>query len=122
MAEAIGKTSDAGLISVLLVYSPAPRQVLELTLDLPAVARVREALLQAAAQDARFANLPSNLSFGIWNRSAALEQPLTDGDRLEIYRPLRVDPKVARRERFKKQGAKSAGLFAQRRPGAKAGY
>ena len=25
-------------------------------------------------------------------------------------------------DHFKKQGAKSAGLFAQRRPGAKAGY
>jgi hypothetical protein len=29
---------------------------------------------------------------------------------------------VARRERFSKQGAKSAGLFAQRRAGSKAGY
>ncbi|MFY8043382.1 MAG: RnfH family protein, partial [Rhodoferax sp.] len=29
---------------------------------------------------------------------------------------------VARRERFANQGAKSAGLFAKRRSGAKAGY
>ena len=35
---------------------------------------------------------------------------------------LRVDPKVARRERFNDQGAKSAGLFTKKRPGAKAGY
>jgi sulfur carrier protein len=47
---------------------------------------------------------------------------LQDGDRLEWLRPLQVDPKVARRERFKRQGAKTAGLFAQRRQGAKAGY
>jgi sulfur carrier protein len=47
---------------------------------------------------------------------------LQDGDRLEIYRPLKVDPKVARRERFARQGAKTTGLFAKRRPGAKAGY
>jgi putative ubiquitin-RnfH superfamily antitoxin RatB of RatAB toxin-antitoxin module len=47
---------------------------------------------------------------------------LQDGDRLEVYRPLRVDPKVARRERFKGQGARTAGLFAKRRPGAKPGY
>jgi len=33
-----------------------------------------------------------------------------------------VDPKVARRERFARQGAKTAGLFAKRRAGAKAGY
>ena len=45
-----------------------------------------------------------------------------DGDRVEIYRDLKVDPKVARRERFRKQGARATGLFAQRRPGAKPGY
>jgi hypothetical protein len=45
---------------------------------------------------------------------------LQEGDRLEVLRPLRVDPKVARRERFQRQGAKTAGLFAKRRTGAKA--
>ena len=45
-----------------------------------------------------------------------------NGDRVEIYRPLQVDPKVARRERFRKQGARTAGLFAHKRAGAKAGY
>lgn len=114
--------ADADLMSVLLVYSPAPRQLHEITLDLPTGASLREALLAAANHDPGFADLPSTAAFGIWNRSATLDQALTDGDRLEIYRPLRVEPKVARRERFKKQGAKSAGLFAQRRPGAKAGY
>ena len=41
---------------------------------------------------------------------------------VKAYRGLRVDPMVARHERFKKQGARSAGLFAKRRPGAKPGY
>jgi uncharacterized protein len=39
-----------------------------------------------------------------------------------VYRPLLVDPKVARRERFRTQGARAAGLFAKKRPGAKPGY
>jgi uncharacterized protein len=108
-------------ISVQLVYSPAPRIVHELTLRLPVSARVSDALA-AAAQDQRFANLPVDASYGIWNRKVSADHVLKDKDRVEIYRPLRVDPKVARRERFKKQGAKSAGLFAKRRPGAKAGY
>jgi putative ubiquitin-RnfH superfamily antitoxin RatB of RatAB toxin-antitoxin module len=49
---------------------------------------------------------------------------LSNNDRMEIYRALTVDPKVARRERFARQGAKkkAAGLFARRRAGAKAGY
>ena len=47
---------------------------------------------------------------------------LREGDRVEVLRELRVDPKVARRERFNQQGARSTGLFARRRPGAKSGY
>jgi NADH dehydrogenase len=59
---------------------------------------------------------------GVWGRKTRMGHILRDGDRVEIYRPLRVDPKVARRERFNQQGARSAGLFARRRAGAKAGY
>jgi len=44
------------------------------------------------------------------------------GDRLEALRPLQVDPKEARRQRFVQQGTRGAGLFANRRPGAKPGY
>ena len=39
---------------------------------------------------------------GVWGRRVALEQPLRDGDRVEIYRPLLADPKVSRRERARK--------------------
>lgn len=62
------------------------------------------------------------LECGIWGRKAPLTQVLRANDRVELYRVLLVDPKVARRERFVRQGAKSAGLFAKRRAGAKAGY
>ncbi|NJS35973.1 MAG: RnfH family protein [Brachymonas sp.] len=109
-------------IEVTLVWSPAPRVVHEISLRLSKGAVVREALVIAAQQDARFADARQADSFGIWNRRVTALHVLRDGERLEIYRPLRVDPKVARRERFQKQGAKSAGLFATRRPGAKPGY
>ena len=59
---------------------------------------------------------------GIWGRKTHASRVLEANDRLEIYRPLVVDPKVARRQRFGQQGARSAGLFAKRRPGAKPGY
>lgn len=36
---------------------------------------------------------------GIWGRPCALTQRLEDGDRVEVYRPLTVDPKEARRVR-----------------------
>jgi putative ubiquitin-RnfH superfamily antitoxin RatB of RatAB toxin-antitoxin module len=62
------------------------------------------------------------LALGVWGMKVSGRHVLHPNDRVELYRPLKVDPKVARRERFAKQGAKSAGLFAKRRAGAKAGY
>ena len=39
------------------------------------------------------------LSVGIWNRVVSLHDLVSDGDRIEVYRPLVVDPKEARRLR-----------------------
>ena len=39
------------------------------------------------------------LDVGIWNRAARLEAVVREGDRIEVYRPLTVDPKEARRIR-----------------------
>lgn len=36
---------------------------------------------------------------GIFSRPAKLEDELSDGDRVEIYRPLLIDPKELRRQR-----------------------
>jgi uncharacterized protein len=108
-------------LKITVAYSPAPRVWHEIELKLPASSRVSDALA-ACAQDARFEEALAAPQVGVWGKKVALDHALTNSDRVEIYRPLRVDPKVARRERFKMQGAKSAGLFAQRRPGAKAGY
>jgi uncharacterized protein len=42
---------------------------------------------------------PLQGNVGIFARACALDTVLNDGDRIEIYRPLKVDPKVQRRER-----------------------
>lgn len=39
------------------------------------------------------------LTVGIWSKPATLQTGLHDGDRVEIYRPLKVDPMEARRLR-----------------------
>ena len=109
-------------LTISLVYSPAPRQVREWSLQLPAGATVARALAASGVLD-EFAELRAGrLVLGIWGRKTTPGHVLRDQDRIEIYRGLRVDPKVARRERFNRQGAKSAGLFAKTRAGAKAGY
>jgi putative ubiquitin-RnfH superfamily antitoxin RatB of RatAB toxin-antitoxin module len=110
------------LLRVTVVYSPAARQVHEVQLVLPQGTTVRQALADSGVPSL-FPNL--NLStavLGIWGRKSTPDQVLRDHDRLEIYRPLTVDPKVARRERFAKQGARTTGLFEKKRLGAKAGY
>jgi len=40
-------------------------------------------------------------SYGIFGRRVGPTQRLVDGDRIEIYRPLQVDPRLARRRRAK---------------------
>ncbi len=40
---------------------------------------------------------------GIYGRVVAPETPLADGDRVEVYRPLVMDPKEARRRRALKK-------------------
>lgn len=113
---------DGSRLHITLVYSPAPRQVREWTFELEPGATVSQALAGCGIFE-KFPELAKNrLLAGIWGRKTRLDHLLADGDRIEIYRPLRVDPKTARRERFDRQGAKSAGLFTQKRPGAKAGY
>lgn len=116
-----GEIVEAAVLCITVVYSPAPRVLHEMMLTLPAGSRLSDAL-SACALDERFAAVSNAPAFGLWGKHVAPGFKLTDQDRVEIYRSLRVDPKVARRERFKKQGAKSAGLFAKRRQGAKAGY
>jgi len=117
------------MIQVHCLFSPAPRQVIQVTLCLPTGSLVKDALLQLhntaewlgqQSTDQNASNIPSKQ--GIWERMVTLNQVLKDGDRLEIYRPLLVDPKLARKQRFKRQGKGRTGLFARRRVGAVAGY
>lgn len=105
-----------GRVAVTVAWSPGPRQVHEAELELPSGSTVRQALAAAGV------SAPAPGLLGIWGRKVDADEPVRDGDRIELYRTLRVDPKQARRERFGRQGARSAGLFAQRRPGAKPGY
>lgn len=111
-----------GAITVLVVMANSPRCVLEQVVQLEpgatAADAVAKSLLLAGKSDAEI----DRLSLAVWGKRVSPHQALLDGDRLELLQPLKVDPKVARRERFVRQGAKSAGLFAKTNPGRKAGY
>ncbi len=103
------------MIAVTVAWSPGPRDVQERVVQLPEGATLGQAL-EAAGLD------PAQCEAGVWGKRCDAAAVLRENDRVEVYRALRVDPKVARRERFRKQGARAAGLFAGKRPGKKAGY
>ncbi|HEY3077286.1 MAG TPA: RnfH family protein [Burkholderiales bacterium] len=65
-------------------------------LQLPAGARVRDAL-SASGIDADAS------AVGVFGKRARPDTPLADGDRVEIYRPLALDPKERRRQRARKR-------------------
>jgi putative ubiquitin-RnfH superfamily antitoxin RatB of RatAB toxin-antitoxin module len=110
------------MMTVTLVYSPKAREVIELPLQVADTCTVTEALKVSGILVGIPAETLDALQVGVWGRKATLSQQLRDHDRIELVRMLRVDPKVARRERFVRQGSKSAGLFTKLREGAKAGY
>jgi len=112
---------------ITIVCATGPRQVVEslghTCPDGATTLHVLKALAQSLGLDAAaLQSLVDDGRIGVWGKPVPADRVLLEGDRLEVYRPLTVDPKVARRERFVRQGAKTAGLFAKKRPGAKAGY
>lgn len=44
----------------------------------------------------------SGLPVGIFSKKVSLDTPVQAGDRIELYRPLLIDPKQKRRERASK--------------------
>ena len=55
--------------------------------------------VRAASLEREFPELGQpGLTLGIYGRRVEATQPLRDGDRVEIYRPLKFDPREARRQ------------------------
>jgi putative ubiquitin-RnfH superfamily antitoxin RatB of RatAB toxin-antitoxin module len=112
-------------VHITLMYSPAPRVVHERLLELTTGVTVKQAIEQSgllAECPEIDVSQPEAFTVCIWGKKTTPNHVLRDLDRIEICRPLTVDPKVARRERFQKQGTSRAGLFSKRRVGAKPGY
>ena len=107
---------------VTVACSPAPRKVFEQEVEVADGATVHDAVLASGLAQALPGLDWQAMAPGIWGRAVEWTRCVSDLDRIELCRPLTVDPKVARRERFRQQGARGTGLFANRRKGGKAGY
>jgi putative ubiquitin-RnfH superfamily antitoxin RatB of RatAB toxin-antitoxin module len=103
-------------MQICIVLSAKAGETREWALEMPAGSTLAQALAQLNWDSVwSVSGPPSTPAFSVWGRRADPGQVLLDADRIEITRELRVDPKVARRERFKQQGQRSAGLFARRK-------
>lgn len=88
------------MLSVEIAYLDADCQYL-IRRDIAPGTTLADAL-DASGVDADCRIAWRSLSVGIWSKPARLDTVLGDGDRIEIYRPLQVDPKDARRRRVEK--------------------
>jgi len=89
------------LIDVEVVYAK-PEQQAVIALKMAKTATVEQAI-KASGILARFPEIDLTVNkVGIFAKTCTLEQVLSQGDRVEIYRPLLHDPKEARRQRAAK--------------------
>ena len=91
------------LIEIEVAYSPTAGAVELIRLSLPAGSTARQALDASGLLERYPALVGSELSLGVWARACEGSTTLRTGDRLEVYRALRVDPKEARRQRYRGQ-------------------
>ena len=93
--------AEAASISVVVVYSPGAGAVDETPLQLPATATLVDAL-NASGLAGRHPQVDfSALKWGVWGKLRQPSDGLRERDRVEFYRPLQVDPKEARRVRYR---------------------
>lgn len=104
--------ADAPALRVEVVYSPGAALTERVLLRMPAGSTVLQAFQRSGLAE-RFGLTAEASRLGVWGRPAPAAQPLRDLDRVEVYRPLQVDPKEARRLRYRGQ--------RQRRPASAGG-
>ncbi|MEX0374381.1 RnfH family protein [Spiribacter pallidus] len=89
-------------ITIEVVYALPDEQAL-VTLTVPSGTTASQAVAQSGLAE-RYPDMdPATHGVGIFGRRVEPATPLCDGDRVEIYRPLQVDPKAQRRERAREQ-------------------
>jgi putative ubiquitin-RnfH superfamily antitoxin RatB of RatAB toxin-antitoxin module len=113
MVRAEPSGASVGVMAIEVVLGLAPRQIKRVLLTLPSGSTVRQALdaadVWAMAETLSLQAIESgDWTVGVWGRKERLGHVLRDQDRIELVRPLNVDPKEARRVRYRAHGEKLA--------------
>ena len=96
--------SDQGeTISIIVVYADSSENQLERQLELQSPVTAKHAIEQSGILEA-YPSLDINrCDVGIYSQSVSLDCILKNLDRVEIYRPLVINPKDARRLRAQRK-------------------
>ena len=89
----------------ILIACALPARQHEIVVEVASGTTVQEVLVLHAKQIAGWLNGDQPVSTGVWGKVRPPHYVLREGDRIEIYRALKADPKQARRARA---GNKSA--------------
>ena len=85
-------------ILVEIAYALPEEQVI-ISIKVPTIFNVQQAIEKSGIQK-KFSNIDlSKNKVGIFGKQTTLDHLLKDRDRIEIYRPLILDPKEMRRKR-----------------------
>ncbi len=103
-----------GGLNIEVVYCPGPGLCDRVQLSLPTGATVADALAASGLTE-RHSLSAQDLRLGVWCKPREADTPLRERDRVEVYRPLTVDPKEARRQRYQQHKASLAAR--PKRPG-----
>ena len=88
-------------IMVEVAYALPEEQVI-ISIKVPTKSDVKQAIKKSGIQK-KFPNIDlSKNKVGIFGKKTTLDHTLNDRDRIEIYRPLILDPKEMRRKRAEK--------------------
>ena len=104
-ADADADADVAAAIRVIVACSEHAGAAFEVSVDVASDATVLDAI-RGSGVLGRFATIDvSRCEVGIWGRATTLGACLADGDRVELYRPLVMDPMQARRLRATRRPA-----------------
>lgn len=104
-----GKAGEKRMIAVQVCYATAERQILVDLTVIEGTTLIEAIRLSGIGCESGFAATqsdPGRPRVGIYGKQKPPDTILRDRDRVEIYRPLRADPKEARRRRVEKKREK----------------
>lgn len=85
------------MVAIEIIYITSDGSIIHCKLFVPSGSTIADVIKKSNLLDTH----PEiqNLSVGVFSKQKSLTNIIQDGDRIEIYRPLMIDPKEKRRQR-----------------------